>query len=130
MAESVYVQNDDGTEREVTDSVERDALYAAITAGTVVSRVRSAPPLNSKRLILNAVNAVTHYQDEADRAASVAEQRSRTYQVFKRPTPGHPKTPAEEPEVVTFGVPGDVFDATDLAQFRSDYGANRVVPLP
>ena len=70
MAHTVHIQNDDGTEREVTDEAELTALHAAITDGTLISYVQSAPPRGSKRLILNAANAAAHRQEEAERVAA------------------------------------------------------------
>ncbi len=130
MTHALYIENDDGTEREVTDTTERAAVMAELVAGTRLSDVRSAGRASTKRVVYSAARQTAHVQDEADRAAAQAEVRSRTFQVFRRSAPGHPKTPAETPEIVTFGDPGDVFDAADIAQFRVDYGADRIVSLP
>ena len=128
--ERLYVQNADGSEREVLDATEHAAVMAEAVAGTVVSFVSSVPPLDSKRLILNAANAAAHAQDQADRDAVAAEVRSRTFQVFRRAPNVHAKSPAEQPELVTLGDVGETFSPADLAQIRADLGANRLEPLP
>lgn len=125
MGDTFFVREDDGTERVVTEETERvvlaasDRLFAAETIGDGTM----------KRVYMSDAEELAERQRWADSIVAEAERRTRTYQVFRRPTPSHAKTPVETPEIVVFGEPGDVFDASDLAQFRIDYGADRLEPL-
>lgn len=133
MPEALYVQDDDPTapDRLVTDTAEHAALMADVAGGGRVSGVETLPGRrNSKRVILNATNEAAQRQQWTDAVAAAAERRTRTFQVFRRPVPTHAATPREDPEVVTFGAPGDVFGPADLAQFKADYQAARIEPLP
>lgn len=132
MTETLYVQDDDPAlpDREVTDATERAALMAEVVAETLLSHVEMGRGRDTKRVILSAANEAARRQAWTDALADTAERRSRTFQVFRRPAPGHAASPPEVPEVVTFGAPGDVFSPADLAQFRADFQADRLEPLP
>lgn len=129
MPEALYIQDDDLTvpDRLVTDAAEHAALTADVDGGARLSGVETLPGRSSsKRVILNAVNEAAVRQRWTDALAAAAERRTRTFQVFRRPAPTHAATPRENPELVTFGAPGDVFGPADLAQFKADYQADRL----
>lgn len=77
--ERLYIQNDDGTEREVTDEAERDAVMAAIHAGTVLSGVASVPGTkDQKRTVFNASAKTAREAEIVAFQAAQDERESRT----------------------------------------------------
>ncbi len=122
MAHTVYVQNDDGTEREVTDEAEITQLYADINAGTLISNVESVPPRGSKRTILNAANAATQRQFDDDAIAAQVTKDARTVMVT---IDGGVMLPTEE-RVELQGPPSEA----DLALVKTRYIAQQGVANP
>lgn len=106
--------------------------WASIEAGTAAGSAEVMAERGEPQhvVVLDAGALAAFTQRRATEAARLDEIRSRTFQVFRRAPNTHAKSPVEVPELVTLGDVGETFSPADIAQIRTDLGANRLEPLP
>ncbi len=76
--ERLYLQQDNGPDIEIIDSEQHDSLMTDIEAGIKLSRVKTVPPKNTRRLILNNAEDAKERARWAANITSRLERESRT----------------------------------------------------